>query len=262
MTAPKKPWRSALSRFDENTVEIAGYDIAELMRKLDFAGVMFLLFQQKLPTPAQAKLLNAVLVSVIDHSVVASSAVTRIVSASGVPIQASVAAGILTIGDIHGGAGAELSRRLEDWVREARDAGTPIKEKAQAVLAATRAKGERIEGLGHPLHPRGDSRVDTLVAMARELDLCGPHLELALELSALVSARSSRPLPLNIDGVIAAIASDLGFDWRLGRAFIFVPRTAGLAAQAIEEATRERGWRKIADPGEIEYDGPPSRRID
>ena len=258
---PKKTWRSALSRFDEKSVEIAGYDIGELMQKLDFAGCMFLLFQQRLPTPAQAKLLNAMLISVIDHSIVASSAVTRIVSASGVPIQASVAAGILTIGDIHGGAGAELSRRLEEWVREAREANVPLKQKAKDVLAALRARGERMEGLGHPLHPRGDVRVDTLVKLARELKLFGPHLELALEVSALVSEAAGKPLPLNIDGVIAAIASDLGFDWRLGRAFIFVPRAAGLAAQAVEEATRERGWRKIADPDDVEYDGPAPRTI-
>ena len=257
----KKPWRTAISRFSAESVEIAGYKHEDLIRQLDFAGSLFVLYQQRLPKPAEAKLLNAMLISVIDHSIVASSAVTRIVAASGVPLQASVAAGILTIGDIHGGAGQELSRRLEDWVSEARRDQVPLREKATQVVQALRQAGERLEGYGHPLHPKGDARVDAVIDVARELELVGPHLQLALDISEAIQAASGKSLPLNIDGVVAALASDLGFNWRLGRAFIFIPRAAGLAAHAVEEATRERGWRKIAAPEDIDYDGPAPRAL-
>lgn len=257
----KKPWRTAISRFSSESVEIAGYKHEELMRKVDFAGSLFVLYQQRMPRPAEAKLLNAMLISVVDHSIVASSAVTRIVAASGVPLQASVAAGILTIGDIHGGAGQELSRRLEEWVREAQRDKVSLREKATQIVRALRQAGERLEGYGHPLHPKGDARVDTLVAMTRELKLVGPHLQIALDISEAIQVASEKALPLNIDGVIAALASDLGFNWRLGRAFIFVPRAAGLAAHAMEEATREKGWRKIASPEDIDYDGPGPRSV-
>lgn len=257
----KKPWRTAISRFSSESVEIAGYKHEELMRKVDFAGSLFVLYQQRMPRPAEAKLLNAMLISVVDHSIVASSAVTRIVAASGVPLQASVAAGILTIGDIHGGAGQELSRRLEEWVREAQRDKVSLREKATQIVQALRQAGERLEGYGHPLHPKGDARVDTLVAMTRELKLVGPHLQIALDISEAIQVASGKALPLNIDGVIAALASDLGFNWRLGRAFIFVPRAAGLAAHAMEEATREKGWRKIASPEDIDYDGPGPRSV-
>ncbi len=258
----KKPWRTAISRFSSESVEIAGYKHEDLIRKLDFAGSLFVLYQQRMPKPAEAKLLNAMLIAAIDHSIVASSAVTRIVSASGVPLQASVAAGILTIGDIHGGAGQELSRRLEEWVGEARRDQLPLRDKATQIVQALRQAGERLEGYGHPLHPKGDGRVDALVGVANELGLAGPHLEIALAISDAIQVASGKSLPLNIDGVIAALASDLGFNWRLGRAFIFVPRAAGLAAHAMEEATRERGWRKIASPEDIEYDGPAPRSVD
>ena len=257
----KKPWRTAISRFSSESVELAGYKHEELMRKVDFAGSLFVLYQQRMPRPAEAKLLNAMLISVVDHSIVASSAVTRIVAASGVPLQASVAAGILTIGDIHGGAGQELSRRLEEWVREAQRDKVSLREKATQIVRALRQAGERLEGYGHPLHPKGDARVDTLVAMTRELKLVGPHLQIALDISEAIQVASGKALPLNIDGVIAALASDLGFNWRLGRAFIFVPRAAGLAAHAMEEATREKGWRKIASPEDIDYDGPGPRSV-
>ena len=223
--------------------------------------MLFVLFQQRIPSDAEVRVLNAMMVSVIDHSIVASSAVTRIVSASGVPLQASVAAGILTIGDIHGGAGQELSRRLEEWVSQAKRDGVPLREKATQLVRALRETGERVEGYGHPLHPKGDARVDAVIDVAREVDLVGPHLQLALYISEAIQAASGKALPLNIDGVVAALASDLGFNWRLGRAFIFIPRSAGLAAHAMEEATRERGWRKVASADDIEYDGPAPRPL-
>lgn len=257
----KKPWRTAISRFDDASVEIAGYKHEDLIRKLDFTSMLFVLFQQRIPSDAEVRVLNAMMVSVIDHSIVASSAVTRIVAASGVPLQASVAAGILTIGDIHGGAGQELSRRLEEWVSQARRDGVPLREKATQLVRALRETGERVEGYGHPLHPKGDARVDAVIAVAREVDLVGPHLQLALHISDAIQAASGKALPLNIDGVVAALASDLGFSWRLGRAFIFIPRSAGLAAHAMEEATRERGWRKVASADDIEYDGPAPRPL-
>ena len=258
----KKPWRTAISRFDDAGVEIAGYKHEDLIRKLDFTSMLFVLFQQRIPSDAEVRVLNAMMVSVIDHSIVASSAVTRIVSASGVPLQASVAAGILTIGDIHGGAGQELSRRLEEWVVQARRDGVPLREKATQVVRALRETGERVEGYGHPLHPKGDARVDAVIEVARGVDLVGPHLQLALHISEAIQAASGKALPLNIDGVVAALASDLGFHWRLGRAFIFIPRSAGLAAHAMEEATREKGWRKVASAGDIEYDGPAPRPVE
>jgi citrate synthase/citryl-CoA lyase len=232
------------------------------MRHLDFGGAMFVLCQQRLPSPAEAKLVNAVLVSVIDHGIVAPSAISRIISASGVPLQACAAAGILSIGDVHGGAGEQLARRLKEQVAAAREAGRSMAQHAREIVTAARAKKERIEGYGHPLHPEGDERVETLVALARELDLVGPHLELVLAIEDEIQRQSSRRIPLNVDGAMAAVLMDLGFDWRLTRMFVFVPRAAGISAHAVEESVRERGWRVVAKHEDIEYDGPAVREYD
>src|SRR3981189_3117013 len=96
-------WRTGISKFDADGVTIRGYRIQDMMENLDFGSSLFVLFQGRLPSEPEGCLINAVLVSVLDHGIVAPTAVGRIVAASGVPIQASVAAGILTIGDIHGG---------------------------------------------------------------------------------------------------------------------------------------------------------------
>src|SRR5689334_9026845 len=123
MSGTGKKWRTAVSDFNDEGATIAGYRIQDLMENLDFGASLFVLYQQRIPSAAEAKMLNAVLVSVLDHGIVAPYAVTRIVAASGVPLQACVAAGILTIGDVNGGAGQEIGRKLGEWMKEAKAAG-------------------------------------------------------------------------------------------------------------------------------------------
>ncbi len=252
-------WRTAIGYPTDRGVVVRGYRIEDLMEHLDFAGMLFVLFQGRRPTAEEAKLVNAILISVADHSIVATSAVTRITAASGVPIQACVAAGITTIGDVHGGAGQEFARQLGEWVEEAGREGVSIDQKARAIVEARAAAKQRIDGYGHPLHREGDVRVEVLCSLADRLKLAGSHLQLARALEREIERRAGKRIPMNIDGAISAVVMDLGFDWRLTRAFIFVPRAAGLAAHANEEATRERGWRKVASSEEILYDGAPLR---
>jgi citrate synthase len=259
MSERKKAWRTAISTYDEGSIAVGGYRMKDLMRNLDFGGVMFVLCQQRVPSAAEAKLLNALMISVLDHGIVAPSAIARIIAASGVPLQACAAAGILSIGDIHGGAGEQVAKRLMEQVAAAKAAGKSIAEHANEIVTAARAKKERIEGYGHPLHPEVDERVDTMVAMARELQLVGPHLELALAVGEEIRRQTGRNIPLNVDGAMAAVLMDLGFDWRLTRLFVFVPRAAGISVHAVEEVERERGWRVIAKPDDIDYDGPAIR---
>jgi len=259
MSEKKKAWRTALSNYDKETIDIGGYRLRDLMTNLDFGGMLFVMYQQRIPTAAEARLLNAVLISVIDHGIVAPSVVSRIVAASGVPLQACVAAGILTIGDVHGGAGEQVAKRMTEQVAAAKAAGRTMAEHAALMVAEAKAKKEIIEGYGHPLHPVVDERVEVLTAMARDLKLIGPHLELALAVEAEIEKQRGKRIPLNVDGAMAGVLMDLGFDWRLTRLFVFVPRAAGIAAHAVEEVKRERGWRVVATADDIDYDGPAVR---
>jgi citrate synthase len=77
----------------------------------------------------------------------------------------------------------------------------------------------------------------------------------------VLSEKLGRPLPINVDGAIAAVISDMGFDWKLGKAFFIISRVPGLVAHAYEEMTRERPVRKLG-PMPYEYDGPGDREID
>jgi citrate synthase len=63
-----------------------------------------------------------------------------------------------------------------------------------------------------------------------------------------------------VDGAIAAVCGDLGFDPSLGNALFMIARVPGLVAHAHEEQQRERPMRQI-DPKDHVYDGPPERRL-
>ena len=69
---------------------------------------MCLLHLGRLPTPGERRLLDAILIGVADHGAGAPSCAAARLAASGnrQSLSAAIAAGILTIGDEHGGAGA------------------------------------------------------------------------------------------------------------------------------------------------------------
>src|SRR5689334_3917768 len=100
-------WRTAIATSDATSLRVSGYDIAALM-KLTFSDTIFLLHQGRLPGPNERRLLDAILVGVADHGSGAPSCATARLVASGnrQSLSATVAAGILAIGDEHGGAGS------------------------------------------------------------------------------------------------------------------------------------------------------------
>ena len=86
----------------------------------------------------------------------------------------------------------------------------------------------------------------------------GPHVELALAMEILTDQVFQRHLILNVDGCIAAIMSDMGFDWRLGKGFFIVSCTPGLIAHAYEQMYYDKPY-KSAQWNEIVYTGVPER---
>lgn len=239
-------WRTSLSAVEPNKILIRGYRVEDLMERCSFGDIIYLTFKGELPSRNEGRLLEMIVVSSTDHSFLAPSIdATRFVASGGVPLQASVAAGVLSLGDHHGGAIEQCSKLLQESVK----AGTS----ALQIVNDFRSRKQRIPGFGHPLHDR-DPRTLTLIAKAKELNLAGPHLNLAESIAAELK------LPANIDGVISGIISDMEIPWQYGRAFFIIPRVVGLAAHAVEEAARERPFRVI-DMKDVAYDGPAERAI-
>jgi citryl-CoA lyase len=252
--ASEKP-KTNITSIAPGQIRIKGYDVAELMGRKSFAEMVYLILKGELPTEAEGRMMDAILSSSIDHGVSPpSSQAARLIVSGGNPLNAAVAGGILTIGESHGGAIEQCARILQEWAN--RD--DQPDEIASRLIKDLSSQNKRMPGFGHRLH-KTDPRTIRLFEMASELQFSGRHQQLAQALEAAFKA-GGKELPINVDGAIAAVISDMGFDWRLGKGFFIISRTVGLVAQAYEERTREKPMRNIGATG-FDYDGPPPRNL-
>jgi len=253
-----EPWRTAIVDIDENQIRIHGYDIRSLMQRITFAEAIFLLHRGRLPTRDEGRLLGAILISTADHGPGAPSVAAARLVASGnrQSLSAAVAAGILAIGNEHGGAGMECMETIAAGVALARSQSISIGEAARRIVGDAQTSGSRLSGLGHRVHSE-DPRTNVLFSMARECGLARDGVAFMLALQEAARERI-KPLTINVDGALAAVLFDLGFPAVFGRLVFLIGRVAGLTAEVAEELTREKAMR-IYIP--VTYDGPPPREI-
>ncbi len=252
-------WRTAIVQADETHIRLRGYDVTSLMQQCTFASVVFLLQQGRLPDPREQRLLDAILIAVSDHGSGAPSCAASRLVASGNrgSLSAAIAAGVLAIGDEHGGAGEACMEIIAAVVERSRHSGLTIAEAAALQVDESRAAGRRLPGFGHRVHTT-DPRVEVLFTMAGEAGLAKGGVAAVRAIDVALRERV-RPLPINIDGALAAVLFDLGFQSNAGKLMFIVGRVAGLAAEVAEEHARERAMR-IRIP--VQYDGVAPREIE
>ena len=259
---PAEKWQTSLTAIAPNKILIRGYPLDEMIGRLSFAEAVYLLLMGDPPSPSIGRMFSAILVSSLDHGVTPPSTLAaRNVATSGAPLKDCVAAGILAFGPHHGGDIETCMRFLDSGLALVRG-GQKLQAAADAIVDECLAGNETPPGFGHRFHTR-DPRAARLFQMALELELEGEHVRLLRAVERALDARADRlgrPLPVNVDGAIAAICGDLGFAYELGNAIFLVSRLPGLIAHAHEERTREAPMRQI-DPIRHEYDGARERRL-
>ncbi len=248
-------WPTAITDIAPNRVRVRGRDIAELMGSVSFGEAVHLILLGELPGPGVGRLVEAMLVSSIDHGATPPSVLAaRTVASTGASLSASVAAGIMSINAHHGGAIEACARTLGQVLALAA-AGSSIEAAAADVIAQARARGEKLGGFGHRVHTK-DPRTARLFDLAREagLDETRGHIAAARAVEAAFAA-GGKALPINVDGAIGAIAADLGFPYEIMNGLFMIARLPGLVAHVAEEKARMKPMRQIA-PGAAVYDGP------
>ncbi|BEL05868.1 citryl-CoA lyase [Actinoplanes sichuanensis] len=223
-------WATAVSRVEPNVIELRGHPVQNLIGSMGFAGVIWLMLRGEQPTPAEERLLEAALVSSVDHGPHAPSiAVARMAATCGIGLNNAVATGVNLLGDVHGGAG-EQCMRLLDEVRDSDDPAT--------VVTAWRARDRYLPGFGHRFHTRDPRRDPLLTAVERAVAdgvVNGSHLRAARTVERLL-----HPVPINIDGCTAVVYAELGFPPPLARGLFVLSRSVGILAHAWEETGQGR----------------------
>lgn len=253
-------WNTAITETAPNAIRVRGYAADALMGRVSFAQAIYLVLRGELPTDTEGALLDAILVACIDHGATPPSTLAaRTAASTGAPLNAALAAGILSINAHHGGA-IEASMRLFREVRSVQGAqGIMVEAAARQVMDAYRAEGRRLPGFGHRLHVQ-DPRSTRLLRLAADAEIPETYLVISQTLETLLEVSTGRPLPLNVDGAIAAVLSALGFAPELANAFFIMARVPGLVAHVVEEQTRQKPVRRI-HPTHHAYDGPPPRTL-
>lgn len=258
--ATPSPWETVLSDSGADRISIRGYDLAELIGTIPFSSVVHLLYTGELPDPPTARLIDAVMVASIDHGAGTPSVLAaRTAVSGGATLQAGAAAGVLSFGEHHGAA-VEASMLAIGSVVDAAAGGEDLAEAADRLVSTHRAQGRRVPGFGHRQHRERDPRLDRLLAVASEAGATGQHLAAAQAVETALTRSVGRPLPVNIDGVMAALLGEVGYPSDLGNAVFIAARFAGIVAHANEELRTMAPMRRV-DPVDHVYRGPDHREL-
>lgn len=222
-------------------IYLRGERFLDLIGKMSFTDAIFFVLRGSKPTEAQTGLLDVILVSAINHGLEAPSAfVPRIVASTGNSVNSALASGVLSVGDYHGGAIEECMRILIS--------GKSAKEIVSEIVGS----GKRMPGYGHKVYKDSDPRT---VKIGEALKLAGienKFWKLAEDIQAELAKQSAKKLPLNIDGAMAAILCELGFDPIQGKAFFALARFPSMMANIEEELKNEKPYRRLQEE-DVEY---------
>jgi succinyl-CoA synthetase alpha subunit len=251
-------WTTSVTQIKPNEVRVRGYNIAELMGRVSFGQAVFLILRGELPTPEVGRLMDAMLVASIDHGATPPSALAaRTVASTGASLSASVAAGIMSINQHHGGAIGDAALILNNVIDRSKS-GQSLDDAAQTMLNEEKAANRRIPGFGHRYHTN-DPRTACLFALAAKAGVAGPYIDAARAIERRFAV-SGKKLPINVDGALGAILAQLGFPPEVMNGIFMIARTPGLVAHVHEEQARQPPMRRI-DPVAHTYDGPAPRKL-
>jgi citrate synthase len=249
-------WSTEIIDMKPGVIRFRGFPIEQLIGRISFPQMIWLMLKGDLPTPEQASLLEAALVSAVDHGPQAPSiAIGRMAVTCGLPLNGAMASAINVLDDIHGGAGEQCMQLYADIARRI-DSGAAGDAAVEAGLDAfVAAHGKIIPGFGHRFHPVDprSPRLLALVDSARARGVVpGRFADIGRGVEALMERRKGRKIPMNIDGATAVIYSELGFPPPLGRGLFILSRSVGILAHAWEQ-TQQGGRIKGPMPPGISY---------
>jgi citrate synthase len=258
--------RTGIGHSTAEAITVRGRDLAgDLMGRVSFTELAFLLASGRMPSAGETRLFDAVLVSLADHGLTPTVLAARL-TYTGAPeaIQGAIAAGLLGGGTVFLGVVEDTARYLDGILGDVGGADAGDEARAAAAEQAVRqalAAGRRIPGLGHPVHKVEDPRTPRLYAIAEEAGLLGPHLTLLRQVAEAHRQVTGKALPINGAGVGGAALADLGFPASLVRGFALLARTAGIVGHLAEEMAQPIGmslYREVEDRAVYVTDPPPS----
>ena len=259
-------WHTSIIDMQPGIIRFRGYAIEDLIGRVTFPQMIWLLTRGELPSAAQAKLLDAALMAGVDHGPQAPSiAIARMAATCGVGLNNAMGSAVNVLGDIHGGAGEQSVELFEDILRRVEDGAAEAAAVEAGLAAFVAAHGKIIPGYGHrfhPLDPRSPRLLELVDEAAAAGAVSGKYARIGRAIEAALEREKGRRIPMNIDGATAVIYAELGFPPPLARGLFCLSRSVGILAHAWEQ-TQQGGRNKGPIPRRYvpTYDGPPPRPV-
>ena len=234
---------TALCRHTETAIfyrerDLVG-DILAPGRTEGFTRVMMAHILGRRIDDGEARVMDAVLVTMMEHGFTPSAIAARSVYMSAPEnLQGAVAAGLLAVGSQFVGT-VENNARLLSRIGSAPEGDRQAE--ARAIVADHAARGSRVPGFGHHLHKPNDPRALRLLEIGAENGLDGAYVVALRTLSEAVDEARGKHVTINATGATAALLGEMGVPPTLMRGFSVIGRTAGLVAHIAEEQHRPSG---------------------
>ena len=235
MSSNDKPQgKTSICGFDADNILIRDKNLVDdLIGQYSFTQLMLLQALGQEPSDAQRRIVDAVMVTIMEHGLVPSAIVTRLTH-YGAPesFQGAVVAGLLGVGQRYAGTASECGAILERIVAAPDDQreATAIEE-----IKTCREQRKPVPGFGHPIHKDKDRRVDRLIEVAVEIGVDGNVIAAMKQLEASLQQETGKKLVTNISAAIAAVLGEAGIPAPLMRGLVLTARCAGLVGHLYEE---------------------------
>lgn len=243
---------------DETSITIRGFDLVDdLIGTRTFTEATYLSMCGRLPNRTETIVLDACLVTLMEHGITPSSLIARMMIDS-VPeeVQVAMAAGVSAVGSVFVGTMEGCAGILQAGIQQGGDHDAYCTR----VVAEHRAERRALPGFGHPHHKPDDPRSPRLFDVARRAGVDGRYIDLLQRLGKTFDAAIGRHMTINATGAIGALLLEIGVPLQILRGVAVVSRAAGLMAHIREEQDQHSArhiWDLAAKT--IPYRGPDGR---
>jgi citrate synthase len=237
-------WTTEVSDIEAADVYVRGYSLGDMIGRLPFSAATYLTIRGEIPTRGQARMVDAMLCSILDYALQKPGTVAARYTVSGNPsMQAGMAVAVISVGE-YTLAPDDSGRFIISSYEKFKASGEEMDAFADKFVAEYTASGSRVPGFGHPVFKTLDPRAQRLKQIAIEEDCWGEIGDWYEAVHRAFTTLKNKPeIPMNEVGMMAAIQAQMGFtpDEMTGIALISsLPGVIAHISEEIQTKTRIR----------------------
>ena len=248
-TATRAPyWTTDVSDVEAEDVYIRGYKLGDLIGRVPFSAATYLLVRGRLPTPGQARVVDAMLCAILDYSLYKPGTVAARYAVSANPsMQVGMAVATMAVGE-YTLAPDDAGRFIQESHSEYLASGEGMDAFAKRFVADYTARGWRIPGFGHPAFKYTDPRAQRLRQIAVDEGCWGEIGDWYEAVHRAFAELKNKPtIPINDVGMLAAVMSVMGFTPPEMTGLALISSLPGVIAHVSEELESKTRIRIVPD---------------